>query len=132
MLKKSRIEKRLAVLFKLPSKPSSPKTKKSPSMRSFCSAMRSAIARSKCEPFLGVSEGERFMMILDAGNLKFKLTSAALTRLSLSFIVAPARPTILNPGSPRTNVDSTSTGISASVKAAHFRDFISIFLLGFF
>ena len=72
------------------------------------------------------------MMILDAGNLKFKLTSAAFTRLSLSFIVAPARPTILNPGSPRTNVDSTSTGISASVKAAHFRDFISIFLLGFF
>lgn len=53
-------------------------------------------------------------------------------RFSLSFIVVFARPVILKEGSPLKNDDSTVTISKESLKVAHFKDFILIFLLTFF
>ena len=128
MLKKSKIEKSDAVLFKSPPSPSSPKTKNSLSIFSFCKAIKSAIGRSKCEPFFGTSDGDKFIMIFEGGNLKFRLKSADFTLLSLSFMVVPANPTTPKPGNPLTKLDSTSTLTRVSVKAALFRDFIFLFV----
>ena len=119
------------MLFNAPSSPNSPKTNISLSKFSRPKAIKSAIARSKCEPFFGVSEGLKFIMIFCAGNLKFKAFKEDFTRSSLSLMVIPAKPTTLKPGSPLKSVDSTSTSVSVSVKVAHFKNFI-FFLLNVF
>ena len=75
---------------------------------------------------LGV--GDKFIMIFEGGNLKFRLKSADFTLLSLSFMVVPAKPTTPKPGNPLTKLDSTSTLTIVSVKAALFRDFIFLFV----
>ena len=126
-LKKSKIEKSEFVLFTRPSSPNSPKTNKFSSSGSFCKAIKSAIERSKMLPFLGRSDGDKFMMIFCAGNEKFRFKSADFTRFSLSFIVAPASPAIENPGNPRIKFASTFTIVSSSKYEAHFSDFIDFF-----
>ena len=95
------------MLLILPSSPNSPTTKKS-SNSSFCKRINKAIAKSKCDPFFGMPEGLRLIVIFLAGKAKSQLKSVALMRSTLSLIAVLASPTMLKFGKPLVKVDSTS------------------------
>ena len=69
----------------------------------------SAIGRSKCEPSLGRSAGDRLTVIFFAGSARFSVESAARTRSRASLTALSGRPTMEKPGIPAVSAHCTST-----------------------
>ena len=108
-----------------------PKTWK-PSNFTFLSLYRTiniAIDKSKCVPFLLISEGDKLIVIFSGGIIKLFVKSADLTLSLDSWISLPAKPTTENEGKAFVNVASTTiTCALTPSKVAHF-NWLTIILL---
>ena len=76
---------------------------------SIAASTASAIGRSKCEPSLGRSAGERLTVIRLAGSARPMAVIAARTRSLASETALSGRPTRLKAGSPAAMAHCTST-----------------------
>ena len=121
------------VSFNLPSKPSSPRTKKSlkSTFSLFCKAISRAIGRSKWLPSFFRSEGERFTVTFCGGNLKLIEFKALLILSFDSWIEVCASPTIENDGKALTNATSTFTNFASIVSSVAQKIFFTRSLLCF-
>ena len=68
------------------------------------------MGRSKCEPSLGISAGDRFTVIRLEGSAIERASSAALTLSRASLTALLASPTIWKLGRPGATAHCTSTG----------------------
>ena len=105
-----------------PSRPSSPTATNSLSVSAsttpIAASSASAIGRSKCDPSLGRSAGERLTVIRLGGSARPIAPKAPRTRSRLSATALSARPTTMKLGRPGSNCTCTSTARASSPKNA--------------
>ena len=78
----------------------------------------SAMGRSKCEPSLGMSAGERLTVIRFDGSAMESALSAAFTRSRASLTALSGRPTMAKAGMPGETAHCTSTGRASTPSKA--------------